>query len=84
MSAEVRGILSVLPDPVAFEATDVDRRWTFGADWQVGDDAAADAVAVSAGDLALTAWQRADPLGDAARLRPQGERGTGPSVRMWP
>lgn len=73
--ARARG-LDPLPGEVALIADDVDRAWVFSPDWQVSQVSCDVAGAVGGdqlhaivGDLALFAWERADPWAQPERYR---------------
>lgn len=74
-----RPTLQPLPGAVLLQATDIRRTWRIGRDWTV-DSGVADGrndeparVLARAGDLALTVWERADPLQDPVRFRVEGD-----------
>lgn len=70
-----RSGLRPLPAPVVLHATDVERRWRIGRDWDVSDasdDDPATRISAPASDLALALWERAD-LRDRSRFRVRGD-----------
>ncbi len=81
-----RPSLQPLPAPLVLVAGDAPRRWSIDTDWSVGsaDLPGAARVFASAGDLALTVWERADPLDDGDRFRLEGNRDAVAALRDAP